>query len=172
MSPMKKALLTLIVFMSCLATSRAQSFMDNTFIDGLVGVNQHFGNGTAVGAGADVFFGKWFPPGFAARLGWHGHFGKQVASQIVRGDLMFNVMDKSAKTAIIPFLSLGGDFHPNKYHNFMVGVGCEFAFGLADQLQLIVDIALNSDFDPKDTGAIPYFCYPSMPAGIGIRYLL
>lgn len=171
MNLMKKVLLTLIVLLSTLVAARAQSFMDNTFIDGLVGVNQHFGNGTAVGAGADVFFGKWFSPAFAARVGWHGHFGKQVSSQIVRGDLMLNLLKNSPDLAIIPFLSVGGDFHKDN-NNLMFGLGCELAFGLADQLQLIVDIALNSDFDPKDAGAIPFFCNPSMPAGIGIRYML
>ena len=170
---MKKALLTLIVFLSTLATAGAQSFLDNTFIDGMVGVNQYFGSGdTTVGAGADVFVGKWFTPAFATRLGWHGHFGKQVSSQVVRGDFMINLLKKSQDLAIIPFLSVGGDFHSNKEHHLLTGVGCEFAFRLAERLQLIVDMSILSDFDPKDAGAIPFFCNPSMPAGMGIRFSL
>ena len=172
MTNMKKALLTLIVLISCLGTARAQSFMDNTFIDGMIGVNQYFSGGTTIGAGTDVFFGKWFTPAFAARLGWHGHFGKQVTSQVVRGDLMLNLISKSSELGVIPFLSVGGDFHKDNNHHLLVGAGCELAFGLADQLQLIIDMGFMSDFDPKDTGTVPYFCYPSMPVGIGIRYRL
>lgn len=168
---MKKALLTIVVFVSTLATAGAQSFMDNTFIDGMAGVNQHF-EGNVITAGTNVFFGKWFSPVFATRLGWHGHFGKQVSSQVVRGDFMFNLTNKSSDLAVIPFLSLGGDFHSGKERNFMIGFGGELAFGLADQLQLLIDLAFTSDLDPKNTGSVPFFCYPTMPASIGIRYNL
>ena len=171
-SIMRKALLTLVVLVSCMAGASAQSFMDNTFIDGLVGVNQYFGNGTTIGAGTDVFFGKWFTPAFAARLGWHGHFGKQNSSHVVRGDLMLNLTSNSSDLAVIPFMSVGGDFHPAKNHNLLIGFGGEFAFSLAEKLQLIIDIAISSDFDPDDAGVIPFFCNPCMPAGIGIRYKL
>ena len=171
MSHMKKVLLTLIVLLSTLATAKAQSFMDNTFIDGIVGVNQYFGSGTNIGAGTDVFFGKWFTPGFAARLGWHGSFGKEVSSQVVRGDLMLNITSKVPQLGIVPFLSFGGDFH-NKSQNLLFGFGLEIAFGLTDRLSFLVDFALLSDFDPKDNSALPYFSNPSMPAGIGIRYNL
>jgi hypothetical protein len=167
---MKKVLLTLIVLMSCMVTSKAQGFMDNTFVDGIVGVNQYFGSGTDIGVGTDIYFGKWFTPGFATRLGWHGHFGKGISSQVVRGDLMLNLTKKSPDLAVIPFLSVGGDFHAGKNHNLLVGFGCEFAFRLAEKLQLLVDMAILSDFDPEDAGSLPYFCSPSMPAGMGIRY--
>lgn len=169
---MKKALLTLAVFVSTLAIANAQSFMDNTFIDGMVGVNQHFEESNDISAGSNVFFGKWFSPVFATRLGWHGHFGKHFSSQVVRGDFMFNLTNKSSDLAIIPFLSLGGDFHSNKEHNFMIGFGGELAFGLSNQLQFLVDIAFTSDIDPKNTGSIPFFCFPTMPASVGLRYNL
>ena len=169
---MKKVLLTLIVLISCLGTARAQSFMDNTFIDGMVGVNQYFGGETIIGVGSDVFFGKWFTPVFGSRLGWHGNFGKAVSAHVVRGDLMLNLIKNSPQLAVIPFISVGGDFRPNKYHHLLLGAGCELAFGLADKLQMIIDLGMMSDFDPKDTGAVPYFCNPAMPLGIGIRYSL
>lgn len=170
---MKKALLTLVIFLSSLTAARAQNFMDNTFIDGMVGVNQYFGSGTTyIGAGPHVFFGKWFTPSFAARLGWHGNFGKEVSAHILRGDLMLNVIKNSSQLGVIPFISVGGDFHPNKYNHLLVGAGLEIAFGLSDQLQMIIDLAMHSDFDPKDAGAIPFFCNPSMPVGIGLRYNL
>ena len=54
----------------------------------------------------------------------------------------------------------------------MIGFGGELAFGLADQLQLLIDLAFTSDLDPKNTGSVPFFCYPTMPASIGIRYNL
>ena len=166
MNLMKRVLLTLIVFLSTLAVARAQS----VFIDGMVGVNQYFGGGTEIGAGTDLFLGTWFTPALAARLGWHGHFGKQVSSQVVRGDIMYNLISSSSQLGVIPFISVGGDFHKEKNHHLLFGAGCELAFGLADQLQLIIDMGLMSDFDPKDNSVLPYFCNPSMPVGIGIRY--
>ncbi len=159
----------------------AQSFLDNTFVEGAVGanlgpVNPH---NLKIALATEVGVGKWFSPVFGTRIGWHGIGAYGQPYNCIKVDIMTDFLKllskaqrESNQTRIHPepFISLGTDIMGD-HAGFLFGLGASLGFDLNENLMLFINCGDLFEFNPqKKSAPIPFASYPVLYNCLGIRY--
>lgn len=144
------------------------------FVDAGIGVDyMPFGK---AGVATPLFVGAWFDPMLGARIGIQG-FGQSYRGNltILKTDAMWNVTrtfneaEDVGNFEWVLYASAGAMFYKGGT-DFCVGAGSQFLFRLTENLQILADVPLISEFDPENKGKIPYFSIPQIGISAGVRY--
>lgn len=177
---MKKLLTTLVCALLFAGSAYSQSFFDNTFVGGGVGVGM--ASIRQLGIGPDLYFGKWFSPSFASRIGWNGVFSSGLSFNSIRADAMLDLISlikhgEDHKFSWIPFLSLGIEsiYRINESQRMIkyapiFGGGTQLSYRVAEKFHITLDSLGFLDFDPTNAGVIPFIGPAAASYLVGIRY--